>query len=200
MCPVKSRREQYTEATRLALVEEATRLFAEHGFVETALSDVAAAAAVTRGAVYHHFANKQALFETVLDRLEQQAAADAAAAASTNSPWEAGFAALDNFLQRCCDPVYAQVVWQQGPIALGWQAWEHCEERYAFGLIQQLLRRLIDAGDIPPVPLEPTTRLVFAMLGSAGMALGATDPQTQPQRKTEYATMIRQLLSGLQTQ
>lgn len=200
MSPVKSRREQYTEATRAALLESATRLFAERGFAGTALEDVATATAVTRGAVYHHFANKQALFEAVLEKLEEEAAAQAAAAAAgAGTPWEAGFAALDDFLERCCDPVYAQVVWQQGPIALGWQHWEECEERYAFGLIEMLLRGLVDAGEIDPVPVETATRLVFSLLGAAGMALGGADAEDKTRLKDEYAGMIRRLLIGLRT-
>ncbi|HEX2176531.1 MAG TPA: TetR family transcriptional regulator, partial [Nocardioidaceae bacterium] len=73
MPDVKSRREQYSEATRAALLEAATALFHERGFGGTALEDVAAAAQVTRGAVYHHFTNKRDLFEAVIDALETQA-------------------------------------------------------------------------------------------------------------------------------
>ena len=67
MQQVRSRRELYSEATRAALLDEATRLFAQRGYAGTSLEDVAAASQVTRGAVYHHFDGKQALFEAVLD-------------------------------------------------------------------------------------------------------------------------------------
>src|SRR5215471_5564610 len=70
MTEVKSRREMYSEATRAALLEEATTLFAERGYSGTSLEDVASASQVTRGAVYHHFASKQALFEAVLELQE----------------------------------------------------------------------------------------------------------------------------------
>lgn len=198
MSAVKSRREQYTEATRAALLESATQLFAEHGFARTTLEDVASTAAVTRGAVYHHFANKQSLFEAVLEQLEQEAVEKAnAAAAEASTAWEAGFAALDDFLQRCCNPTYARLVWQEGPIALGWERWEACEQRYAFGVIDQLLRGLIDAGEIEPVPIEPTTKLVFYMLGAAGKALADADSGNQPRLRSDYASVIRRLIRGL---
>jgi len=58
----QSRRELYSEATRAALLDEATRLFATRGYAGTSLEDVAVASQVTRGAVYHHFDGKQALF------------------------------------------------------------------------------------------------------------------------------------------
>src|SRR5919106_1061788 len=61
----KSRRELYSEATRAALLETATAMFAERGFAGTSLDDIAVATQVTRGAVYHHFESKQAVFEAV---------------------------------------------------------------------------------------------------------------------------------------
>ncbi len=76
MPEVKSRRELYSEATRAALLDEATTLFAERGYAGTSLEDVASASQVTRGAVYHHFASKQALFEAVLELQEARVTAE----------------------------------------------------------------------------------------------------------------------------
>lgn len=198
MSSVKSRREQYSEATRAALLESATRLFADRGFTATALEDVATATQVTRGAVYHHFANKQALYEAVLDTLEVEAVREATAAAGTaETPWDGALAALDDFLQRCCDPVYGRLVWQEGPIALGWARWQECEERYAYGLIEQFLRAGIDAGQFRPAPLETTTRALFSLLGAAGMALANAEPEEKPRIRDEFADVIRRLFGGL---
>jgi AcrR family transcriptional regulator len=143
MSPVKSRREMYSEATRAALLEEATALFAERGYAGTSLEDVASASQVTRGAVYHHFAGKQALFEAVLDLQEVRATAEvvaAAAAAGAGDPWEAAMLALDAFLDQCCDPTYGRLVWREGPAALGWHRWRECEEKYAYGMSSALSR------------------------------------------------------------
>ena len=91
MPEVKSRREMYSEATRAALLEEATTLFAERGYSGTSLEDVASASQVTRGAVYHHFASKQALFEAVLELQKARVTADVLAAQSPD-PWDAAAA------------------------------------------------------------------------------------------------------------
>ena len=82
----KSRRELYSEATRAALLETATAMFAERGFARTSLDDIAVATQVTRGAVYHHFESKQALFEAVFDQLEQDMTAKVGAAARDSQP------------------------------------------------------------------------------------------------------------------
>ncbi|WIY05763.1 TetR family transcriptional regulator [Amycolatopsis mongoliensis] len=198
MSTVKSRREQYSEATRAALLTAATRRFAEHGFAGTALEDIAGDIQATRGAIYHHFASKTALFEAVFEQLETEAMElSASAAARAATPWAAAFAALDVFLDRCCDPVYGKLVWREAPLALGWLRWQAAEEQYAYGLVEQLIKALVDGGDIDDQPLETTTRLVFGMLGTAGMALAEASDVDKPRLKAEYAAVIGRMASGL---
>jgi AcrR family transcriptional regulator len=197
---VKSRREQYSEATRAALLEAATALFFEHGFGGTALEDVAASAQVTRGAVYHHFTNKRDLFEAVLDALETQAKQHVrAASAGVGDPWEAALAGLDAFLDHCCDPVYGRLVWQEGPVALGWARWKECEEQHAYGLIEGFVRALMDAGLIEDAPLDLTTRFCFHLLGAAGQALADADETDKERTKQECAELTRRMMVGLAT-
>lgn len=198
MSTVKSRREQYSEATRAALLAAATRRFAEHGFAETSLENIAADIQATRGAIYHHFANKTALFEAVFEQLETEAMErSATAAARSADPWSAAFAALDVFLDRCCDPVYGKLVWREAPLALGWLRWQEAEEQYAYGLVEQLIKALMDGGEIEEQPLETTTRLVFGMLGTAGMALAEASDVDKPRLKAEYAAVMGRMATGL---
>jgi AcrR family transcriptional regulator len=195
---VKSRREQYSEATRAALLEAATALFFDRGFGRTALEDVAAAAQVTRGAVYHHFANKGQLFEAVLDQLETQAKERVTAVTATvEDPWEAALVGLDAFLEQCCDPVYGRLVWQEGPVALGWARWKECEEEHAYGLIEGFVRALREAGRIEAVSLDLTTRFCFHLLGAAGQALADADEASKRQVKDECADITLRMLTGL---
>jgi len=197
--PVKSRREQYSDATREALIEAATAMFVQAGFFATALADVAASAQVTRGAVYHHFADKRALFEAVLERLERQALDRVRRQASTGADaWDASMKGLAAFLDQCCDPVYGRLVWREGPIALGWQRWRECELEYAYGLTEQFVSALMQAGDLPKLPLTTTTRLVFALIGEAGLALSeVSDPDGKQALREEYEAAIRRILEGL---
>jgi AcrR family transcriptional regulator len=196
---VKSRREQYSAATRAALLEAATALFFERGFGRTALEDVAAAAQVTRGAVYHHFANKGQLFEAVLDELEAQAKQRVTAAtAGVEDPWEAAVVGLDAFLEQCCDPVYGRLVWLEGPVALGWARWKECEEEHAYGQIEGFVRALIDGGHIGG-PLDLVTRFCFHLLGAAGQALADADEKHKQATKRQCAEITQGMLGGLAT-
>ena len=198
MSSVKSRREQYSEATRAALLETATWMFAERGFAGTALEDVATATQVTRGAVYHHFSSKKALFEAVFEVMESDAMRRVAeAAAGVADPWESAMVALNEFLDRCCDPLYGKLVWHEGPVALGWHAWNQCEEKFAYGLVEQMLRALVDNGDIDPTPMDTTARFTFSLLGAAGMLLADAGEADKARVREECAQVMTRLLSGL---
>lgn len=198
MPPVKSRREQYSEATRAALLETAVAMFAARGFARTSLDEIATATQVTRGAVYHHFESKQGLFEAVLEQLETGMAQRVATAArEVDDAWRAALAGLDAFLEQCCDPVYGRLCWREGPAALGWHRWKECEERFAYGLTEGFLRALMDAGYLARAPLEVPTRLVFGLLGAAGLALADAPEPDKPQVRDQCAAVMRRMLEGM---
>jgi AcrR family transcriptional regulator len=197
MPEVKSRREMYSEATRAALLDEATALFAERGYAGTSLEDVASASQVTRGAVYHHFASKQALFEAVLDLQEARATAEILAAATAANPWDAAMLALDAFLTQCCDPVYGRLVWLEGPAALGWHRWRECEKKYAYGLVEQFLRDLVESGYLDGRAFGSLVQFSFWMLGGAGLAVAEAPPEDKPRVRGEWGYLIGQAIGSL---
>jgi AcrR family transcriptional regulator len=197
MPEVKSRRELYSAATRTALLDEATALFAERGYAGTSLEDVASASQVTRGAVYHHFASKQALFEAVLDLQEARVTAEVIAAADTADPWDAAMLALDTYLTHCCDPVYGRLVWLEGPAALGWHRWRECEKDYAYGLVERFIRDLADGGYLRDTAFDSLVRFSFWMLGGAGLAVAEAPPEDKPRVRDEWRYLIGQAISSL---
>jgi AcrR family transcriptional regulator len=187
----------YSEATRASLVEQATSLFASRGYAGTSLEDVAAASQVTRGAVYHHFDGKIALFEAVLEEQEKQAEAQISAAATDPDPWDAALLALDAYLTKCCDPVYARLVWQEGPLALGWHRWREFEEKYAYGFVERFVRSLMDAGYLCGDRAETLVRFSFWILGGAGLAVAEAPVADRPRVREEWGALIRRTLNGL---
>jgi AcrR family transcriptional regulator len=197
MPEVQSRREMYSEATRAALLDEATRLFAARGYAGTSLADVASASQVTRGAVYHHFAGKQALFEAVLDAQESRAIAKITAAATAADPWQAAMQALDAFLDQCCDPTYGRLCWLEAPAALGWHRWRECEEKYAYGLVERFITALIDAGYLADQAVASLVRFSFWILGGAGLTLAEALAADKPRLRDEWGYLIRQTITGL---
>jgi AcrR family transcriptional regulator len=196
MPEVKSRREIYSEATRSALLDEATRLFAERGYAATSLEDIASASQVTRGAVYHHFDGKQALFEAVLGAQETQVIEEVTAAATAADPWEAAVQALDAFLDHCCDPVYGRLVWLEGPSALGWPRWREWEEKYAYGLVERFMTALIDAGYLERRAVGSLIRFAFWMLGGAGHTLAEAADADRARLHDEWRYLLLRTIEG----
>lgn len=200
MSTAKSRRDKFSEATRAALLAAATERFATRGFAGTSLEDVAADIEASRGAVYHHFSSKKALFEAVFEQLETGAVERSQkAGAHGQDAWQRALLALDEFLRICCDPVYGRVVWQEAPLALGWARWEELENKFAYGLIESYVRDLIDSGQMKPTPLQTTTRIAFGMLSAAGGALARAEEADKPRLMEEYRMVTGLLLAGLRS-
>jgi AcrR family transcriptional regulator len=195
---VKSRRGEYTEATRRALLDAAADLFTERGFAKTSLDDIAAVARVTKGAIYHHFASKPGLLEALFDELElSENGAARAAFDAEGDPTVGALAALDQFLLACSEPVYGTLVFREAPLALGWDAWRLCEEKYSYALLSDMLDALAAAGRLPAHRGEALTSIAFGMLGAAGQLLARTPAEDRERVRAECRAPFVALLAGL---
>ena len=118
--PVRTRRQRYSDSTKRALVDVAEQLFTTHGYSATSLDAIVAGADVTKGALYHHFSGKQAIFEAAFERVESRASSGIARATEGHDdPWEKAQAGLRAFLEAVQEPAYRQVVISDGPSVLG---------------------------------------------------------------------------------
>ncbi|MCD2188836.1 TetR/AcrR family transcriptional regulator [Actinomycetospora soli] len=198
MVEVKSRRGEYTGATRRALLDAAARLFTERGFAQTSLDDVAADARVTKGAIYHHFASKTGLFEALFDELEHtESGAARAAFEACEDPGAGVVAALDQFLRACSEPVYGALVFREAPLALGWDTLQRYEAKYSYGLLTDMLGALRGTGRIPIWGGDALPRVVFGMLSAAGQLLARTPPEDVERVRAECRVPFTALLVGL---
>lgn len=199
MGTVKSRREEAVDATRTALLDSALRLFTERGFAGTSLDDVVRDARVTKGALYHHFrGGKLALFEAVFTEVDLRLAERIAAAVPLDAgPWELVEAGLEAYLQACSDPVVRRIMFQEGPVALGWARWRELDGCSARELLAGAVQGLLAAGQIRPQPVELLTRLLFTTLGEAGMSVA--EAQDQDAARAQARDLLLGLLRGLRT-
>src|SRR5688572_33212732 len=100
--PRTSRRQEYSASTKRALVDVATERFTDRGYAGTSLDEIVAGARVTKGALYHHFTGKQALFEAVFEQVEADATGSIRKAVRDHhDPWEKALAGLRAFLAVC---------------------------------------------------------------------------------------------------
>src|ERR1044072_4275252 len=105
--PGTSRRQQYSASTKRALVDVPEDLFTEPGYAATSLDAIVAGARVTKGALYHHFSGKQALFEAVFERVETNASRSIQKTLKgQRDPWEKALGGLRAFLEVVREPPY----------------------------------------------------------------------------------------------
>ena len=178
-------------ATRDALVAAARPLFAAHGFAEVSTDAIVAAAGVTRGALYHQFADKTALFEAVLAAVEGDIArrlADEAAAAGISDPVEALRHAVRTWRDICVEPENHRIALIDGPSVLGWTHWREVCQLHVLGLVRVLVTQGIELGRIRPQPVMP---LAHVLMGAGDEA--ALYVAENPDRTRARAEMIEVL-------
>jgi AcrR family transcriptional regulator len=197
---VKSRRTEYAEQTRAALVAAAAKAFAEHGFTATSITQIAAAARVTKGAVYHHFLDKQSLFEAVIN-YHNEAAQQKVYEAIAEHPkdvWEAAMAGLRATLDICADPVAGRLIYLEGPVGLGWRRWRQSERQYTHRNVRQLLLGSVQAGIYPDdIPIEAMTQVISGMITHAGIALAEAPSRQRKRIRSDLQAAIERVLTGL---
>lgn len=192
----KSRRDEYAELTRAAIISAAVKCFAADGFARTSIDAVAEHARVSKGAVYHHFTDKSELFAAAFTALEERLLAHVSIAlVGIEDPWQLIATGIDAFLAECCRPDFCRIALQEAPAALGWQRWKQVEDRYFLGLVAAGLDNLSQAGLIEVPSVEITARMFLAAAGEAGLALAtAPDP---PAHREHMAALLMRLLTGL---
>ncbi|SEG90415.1 DNA-binding transcriptional regulator, AcrR family [Thermomonospora echinospora] len=171
-------RAQQREQTRRALLREGRRLFAERGYGSVGLAEIVQATGVTKGALYHHFDGKAALFRAVLEQVQQEVAeAVARAADEHDDPWTRLTAGCRAFLAASTDPDVQQIMLVDGPAVLGWAEWRAMDEAASARHLAEALADLVEKGIIARQPVAPLTHLLSGAMNEAALWLAASrDP------------------------
>jgi len=177
-------------------VAVATRLFAERGYAAVGTEEIVRQAGVTRGALYHHFADKRELFRAVHEGVER-ALVERIAAGVTGvaGPWEVMIAGMRAYLDACTEPTVMQIALIDAPSVLGWEEWREIDASYGLGLVTTALRAAMDAGVLRRHAVEPLAQLLLAAMAEAGLMV-ATAPDPDAAREQVEAALLA-LLEGL---
>jgi AcrR family transcriptional regulator len=193
---VKRLRDRQAEATRELLIAIARERFVEQGFAATAIDDIVQRAGIAKGALYHHFKGKDALFKAVYDVvLDETAEAVLAAAMAEHDPWAAVRAGLSAFLDACLQPAFRRVVIIDSVAVLAANSWEGGMEGVELPMLRTVLSALVDTGTLPDVALDPLAHVALGGLyGSALYIARATDPQAA---RAQADTVLDVVLRGV---
>jgi AcrR family transcriptional regulator len=161
-----------TETTQLALLEAARALFVSKGYGDTSTPDIAQAAGITRGALYHHFADKRDLFRQVLAREAMAVAADIEAAAPAPlGPREALLQGSEAYLDAMTVPGRTRLLLVDGPAVLGMaEAMAIDDANAAHSLREGLVRAGVGRGK---VSVDALSQLLSAAFDRAALEIDA---------------------------
>ena len=185
---------QRTATTRAALLKNARKLFADKGFADISTQAIVKAAGVTRGALYHQFSDKAALFAEVHEEVEREIVAEIVErimAASPSDPVEAMRLGARLFLDRCAAPDVQRIVLIDAPAVLGWDQWRAVGAKYGLGVIEGMLAQAIEEGAIPEQPLRASAHVLLGALDEAALYVSrAADPDRAKEEMYEVCDRI----------
>ena len=190
-----SRRAEYAQATRAALIAAAQELFTSQGYAATSIEDVVQQARVTRGALYHHFTGKADLFLAVFEELEAEIGTKVKSAAAGQDPWGMLTVGTAAFLDACLDPPVQQIVLIEAPSVLGWERWRAIEAEHGLGLTRDALKGAMDAGYIEQQPLEPLAHMLLAALNECALYIARAEDRTEARK--EVGKTLRRVLTDI---
>jgi AcrR family transcriptional regulator len=153
--------------TRALIIDVARRLFVVDGYAAVSIERIVREAGVTRGALYHHFNDKRALFEAVFQAVEIAVSARA----NPESPvgqiadsWTRYRLRMQGFLDAILKAEFYRILLIDGPAVLGWAEWRRHESEYGLGAIERALDAAMDEGVIVKRAVSPLAHIILAAI------------------------------------
>lgn len=188
----RTRREEYAEATRQALLAAGREIFAREGYQAAGIEAISRTARVTRGAFYHHFEDKKALFDAVVVTLQSEAAARVQEISKGKTKiWERLYTGIDAYLDVSIEPAYARIVVQEAPVVLGNARFAEVEEKYPMALLKATLRALKREGELVFDDIDLLGHMLDAVICELSIML----PTSTDQKKTRARG--RKIIEGM---
>ncbi|MFJ2838140.1 TetR/AcrR family transcriptional regulator [Nocardia sp. NPDC087230] len=197
MNPDRRTQAERSAATRAAVIRAGRELFGQYGYGAVSTIAVAEAAGVSRGALYHQFAEKKDLFEAVFEDLERslvEVIAGAVAAAREADPIASLIVGCLAWLQASTTSEVQRIALLDAPAVLGWSRWREIELRHTIGLVENALAGAMAAGRIREQPVRPLALVVVGALDEAAQYLANSG---DAEDMTAVRGVIEQLISGL---
>lgn len=190
-------RVEQAAATRDALIDAARRQWAEKGFFATTTAEiVAASGAGTRGALYHHFADREELFLAVFDAVQDELTRALAPTRDEEAdPITRVRNVLLHFLDLVAERPDAQALLIDGPAVFGWRRWREHESRRGLLAIEALLDEAARAGQLAAHLVQPLAALLLGLMTDAALLVATSDDSTRA--RADVADAFAVLLDGL---
>lgn len=163
------------EKTRALLLKVARKLFSE-GYESVSTPDIAGAARVTRGALYHHFDDKKEIFREVVLQVAAEIVAkiNESALVHATDPKSAVVEGCVEFLKVASNPEFRQIFLLDAPTVLGWSEWRRIDEKFGLGSLREGLSACSEAGLLDPRDIVTVSLLISGALNEMVFFLAET--------------------------
>jgi AcrR family transcriptional regulator len=197
--PSPTLRSEHVEATRRAVLAAARAAFGSKGYGQTSVDEIAAAARVTKGAVYHHFSGKEALFRAVWSAVEADATARAAGAGDPDSPpIDQLVAKVDAYLEVALDEEVRRITLIDGPVVLGLEPEGPADQLPGHLALRSFIAAAIERGELLDLDPGIFAHLVggLALMGGLLIARAGDPKMTRAALGQAIELMLRALGPG----
>jgi len=183
-------------ATTEAIMTAARRLFGSRGFAATTMDEIAEAARIAKGAVYHHFKTKEAVFEAVFDQVSRDLVVEIDSAARAEKDVLAAMVAgTEHYFAATAKGPIGRIILRDGPAVLGWERWREIDAQHFGGKLPRALSAAMEAGLIARQPVEPLARLLLGAVTEAAVACAGRADTARA--GAEYARAFKSLVEAL---
>ena len=182
-------------ATRAALLKAARTIFAEQGYESAATEEIVRRAKVTRGALYHHFEDKRALFDAVASDVAREIADRIDTATPMDDPLQALIVGTGAFLDACLDPAVRRIYLIDAPAVLGWHRWRGIDAPHGVRSLREGVTAMLADRPDDALSIEPTTFLLAGAFNEAAMWIAEAKDEKAARRAMDrsLAALIERL-------
>lgn len=179
-------------ATRERLLSAAETLFIAEGYDPVGIERIVAAADVTKGAFYHHFGDKLAIFREVFEAIDQEMADRVRARALTaETPLGMVQRGVRSCFELCTQPRYGRFVYITAPPVIGWTGWYETDNAISREIVMEGLQNAVELGELAPLSVASLTTLLMGLVLQGAIAVVNSDtPQRTAQELADEADHI----------
>jgi AcrR family transcriptional regulator len=164
------------KATTQHILDVAQQLFSEEGYANVSTTEIVKAVGVTRGALYHHFNGKEALFRAVFEKVQSDIGQYILESiASIDDDWQRLIVGCRAFIEASSHTSLQQILQIDAPVVLGRQTWRELDDQYTTSLLREQLQDLIDKGIIQSIPVDAVSHLLAGAMNEAVLWISESD-------------------------
>jgi AcrR family transcriptional regulator len=182
------------------LINAARKLFGEQGFAATSVDEVVKGAGVTKGALYHHFRDKDDLFRAVVEEVKVDVTAIAADSffddTDNDDPLQRVHRLFAAMVDAHLDPAVQRISIVDARAVFDAATRRDLSTRYEASLLRGAFRSAMRAGAIEQQPLGPLAHVMAGALSEACALIA--EAEDHDAARVEVMEVLTRLVDGLQ--